>query len=248
MSTEQRSWSNQVWDKERAGFTDDELCWVNVERRCGGFRPTKNARWDLYNLIQKTIVTHYCSWAKQNYERAILKINSCSQEDQVKPMRIVLQHRKKENDKKLQQWDGSKLRKVKIQVHFREGIGVISNHRGTACYIIRLLLWRISSDSLCSLVYIKKLDAGTGDNPRDMKKSGKEWCIGKYKKTEVEQDADRGKKAKRWVERREEIFLPFFPSLLFRFPPNLCTAPVFFCNSICIWYIQIICTTLANTG
>ena len=67
-----------------------------------------------------------------------------------------------------------KLRKVKIQVHFREGIGVISNHRGTACYIIRLLLWGISSDSLASLVYIKKLDEGTGDNPRDVKKSGKE--------------------------------------------------------------------------
>ena len=89
-------------------------------------------------------------------------------------MRIVLQYRKIENDKKLQQCDVSKLRKVKIQVHFRKGIGVISNHRGTGCYIIRLLLWGISLDSLSSLVYIKKLDEGTGDNPRDVKKSGRE--------------------------------------------------------------------------
>ena len=35
-------------------------------------------------------------------------------------MRIVLQYRKIENDKKLQQCDVSKLRKVKIQVHFRK--------------------------------------------------------------------------------------------------------------------------------
>lgn len=89
-------------------------------------------------------------------------------------MRIVLQFRKKENDKKLQQGDGSKLRKVKIQVHFREGIGVISNYRGTGCYIICLLLWWISSDSLSSLVSIKTLDEGTGDNLRDVKKSGRE--------------------------------------------------------------------------
>lgn len=53
----------------------------------------------------------------------------------------LIYNTQKRECQKLEQYAGSKLRKFKVQVHFGEGIGLISNHRHTVYYTICLLLW-----------------------------------------------------------------------------------------------------------